>query len=148
MNDQPTESGDALADLIAHLIRGGRVMEARIDDVCAPVGLSAIKMWALTWLAEADAPLPLGRLAERLQCAKSNATQLVDRLEADELVRRIPDLQDRRMVLVEITAEGRCRFHAGREAMRVVEGELASMYDGTARSELVHLLARLIASRE
>ena len=46
---------------------------------------SAHKLAALHHLTQAGESLPLGQLAERLSCVKSNVTQLVDRLEADGL---------------------------------------------------------------
>lgn len=64
-------------------------------------------MGALQQLKIANEPLPLGQFADHLSCAKSNATQLIDRLEAEGLVRRIPDPHDRRSVLAQITDEGK-----------------------------------------
>src|SRR6478735_3002007 len=57
--------------------------------------------------------LPLGQLAERLSCVKSNITQLVDRLEADGLVSRAPDPHDRRARLAVMTPAGRIACEAG-----------------------------------
>ena len=67
-------------------------IEARLDTI----GLSLAKLAALNVLAEAGESLPLGQLADRLSCVKSNITQLVDRLETDGLVVRKPDPRDRR----------------------------------------------------
>ena len=64
-------------------------------------------------LVEAGGQLPLGQLATKLACVKSNATQLVDRLTAEKLVRRVPDPEDRRSILAELTTEGRQCYAAG-----------------------------------
>jgi DNA-binding MarR family transcriptional regulator len=58
-------------------------VQERLETALAPTGLSLAKLGALRHLAEADEPLPLGQLAERIACVKSNVTQLVDRLESD-----------------------------------------------------------------
>ena len=84
-------------------------MEARLNAI----GLSLAKLFALRALAEAGEPDPLGQLAERLACVKSNITQLVDRLEADGLVARKPAANDRRTKLASLTAAGRRAYEDG-----------------------------------
>ncbi|MBN8709442.1 MAG: MarR family transcriptional regulator [Verrucomicrobia bacterium 61-8] len=49
----------------------------------------------------------IGELAERLRIAHHSAVGLVDRLETGKLVKRTPATDDRRRVLVKLTARGR-----------------------------------------
>jgi len=70
-------------------------LEARVESRLAEVGLSLPKLAALHHLSQAGDSLPLGQLAERLACVKSNVTQLVDRLESDGLVTRAADRRAR-----------------------------------------------------
>lgn len=49
----------------------------------------------------------IGELAEQLQIVAHSAVGLVDRLEGDELIRRQPSKEDRRCVLVKLTARGK-----------------------------------------
>ena len=121
------------------------MIQDRLEAALAPSGLSLAKLGALRHLAEANEPLPLGQLAERIACVKSNVTQLVDRLEADELVRRVPDPSDRRSVRAEITDEGRTRYEAGLEALESAENEVISELAFEDREELHRLLDRLAA---
>src|SRR5690606_12259102 len=93
--------------LIEALMRSGKAVELRLDAALAPVGLSATKWNALRQLVNAGGRLSLGQLAEKLSCVRSNATQLVDRLEIENLVRRVPDDEDRRSILAVLTPEGR-----------------------------------------
>jgi MarR family transcriptional regulator, organic hydroperoxide resistance regulator len=58
-----------------------------------------------------DRPRAMGEIAEALQCDNSNVTGIVDSLEGKGLVRRRPSEGDRRVKLIELTAEGR-RVHA------------------------------------
>ena len=90
------------------------------------VGLSMAKHGALSELARAGEPLTLSQLAARLSCVRSNMTQLVDRLEADGLVRRVDDPTDRRSVKAELTDAGRERQVAGEKALRRVQSEFAA----------------------
>src|SRR5262245_28979201 len=59
-----------------------------IESRLSTVGLSVPRLAALQRLVDAGGSLPLGQLADRLACVKSNVTQLVDRLEAEGLVTR------------------------------------------------------------
>jgi DNA-binding MarR family transcriptional regulator len=51
--------------------------------------------------------LPMRVMGERLQLHPTSVTNIVDRLEADGLVKRTPHPSDRRTTLVEICAAGR-----------------------------------------
>lgn len=121
------------------------MIQDRLEAALGPTGLSLAKLGALRHLAEANEPLPLGQLAERIACVKSNVTQLVDRLEADELVRRVPDPSDRRSVRAEITDEGRVRYEAGMQALQSAEDELVADLELGDREQLQRLLGRLAA---
>jgi DNA-binding MarR family transcriptional regulator len=130
-------------DLLATVIHAAEVIRDRLETALEPTGLSIAKLGALRHLAEANEPLPLGQLAERIACVKSNVTQLVDRLEADKLVRRVPDPSDRRSIRAEITEDGRSRFDAGMAAYDSAEEALVSELALTDRDQLQILLSRL-----
>src|SRR5262245_26919616 len=72
-------------------------IERRADAALAEVGLSLPKLGVLWRLSSEDEPLALSELARCNNCVRSNMTQLVDRLEADGLVRRVDDPDDRRI---------------------------------------------------
>lgn len=57
-------------------------------------------------------PVPLSELAEILRVTKGNVTGLIDRLKAQNYVRRTRCKSDRRQVLVEITPEGSAKFES------------------------------------
>ena len=82
-------------------ITGGmtRYFQATVERL----GLTEAQGRLLVLLREAAR---MSSLAEQLGCDASNVTGLVDRLEARGLVRRIADSEDRRIRLVELTAEG------------------------------------------
>jgi len=120
---------------------------ARLETALEPLGLSLAKMGVLAKLVEAGEPLPLGTLAERLACVRSNITQLVDRLEGEKLVTRVDDPRDRRSILAELTAEGRARHAAGVRAMEEAERGLFSHLRKEDRDSLRRLLHALRAGR-
>jgi DNA-binding MarR family transcriptional regulator len=124
-------------------MHAANMIQDRLEAALEPTGLSLAKLGALRHLAEANEPLPLGQLAERIACVKSNVTQLVDRLEADQLVRRVPDPSDRRSVRAEITDDGRAKYTAGTQALENAEAELVGELVLTDREQLHQLLGRL-----
>jgi len=60
----------------------------------------------LMTLLESFGPLPMGRVAEMLGSGLPTATGLVTRMQERGLVERVHDTDDRRVVLVGLTAEG------------------------------------------
>src|SRR3954468_5024642 len=116
-----TESGRTPLFAVLH---AAGTLESRVEEQLAEVGLSLPKLAALHQLSQAGDPLPLGQLAERLACVKSNVTQLVDRLEADGFVTRAPDPNDRRSRLAVITEQGRKAYVEGARVQRAAEEQL------------------------
>ena len=101
------------------------------------------KHGALTKLEEAGEPLTLSELAERLSCVRSNITQLVDRLEADGLVRRVADPADRRSVRAELTKLGMEKQAAGASELARIHAEIADRLSSTDLGGLESALSSL-----
>jgi DNA-binding MarR family transcriptional regulator len=97
----------------------------------------------LAKLVAAGESLPLGTLAERMACVRSNMTQLIDRLEADKLVRRVADPGDRRSIHAELTKEGRERYAAVLKTVEQAERELFSGLPENEQNVLLKLLSSL-----
>jgi DNA-binding MarR family transcriptional regulator len=114
-----------------------------IESRLSPVGLSVPRLAALQRLVDAGGSLPLGQLADRLACVKSNVTQLVDRLEAEGLVTRSPDPEDKRSRLAIITEEGRRLHQDGARIQREVEEQLFSTLSVDESVRLSEIIAKL-----
>ena len=95
------------------LLEAGRTQFGRLEDALKAVGLSAAKYYVLSQLAESREPGALRDLAQEQECVPSNMTTLVDRLEADGLVRRVDDPTDRRSKRAELTDLGVARVSVG-----------------------------------
>jgi DNA-binding MarR family transcriptional regulator len=127
------------------VLHASSVLESRFESRLSDVGLSLAKLAALGRLSEAGESLPLGQLADRLSCVKSNVTQLVDRLEADGLVSRTSDPNDRRSRLAVLTDAGRIAYQKGSEIQRQTEAEMFGVLT-ESESDLLHkLLGKLQA---
>jgi DNA-binding MarR family transcriptional regulator len=112
-------------ELMFALVHAARGIEQQLEAVLEEVGLSAAKFAALTHLIEAGEPLSLSQCAARLTCVRSNITQLMDRLEAEGLVRRIDDPADRRGVKAVVTVLGKERQVAGAQQVAKVRKQFA-----------------------
>jgi len=134
---------DPSAALSLELLGASSSVEARLEAALEPLGLSLAKFGALSRLVAAGEPLPLSTLAERCACVRSNITQLVDRLEAENLVTRIHDPHDRRSIRAELTEEGRRRQSEGGRAIQEAEAEIFAKVPPKERGSLRQLLRSL-----
>jgi DNA-binding MarR family transcriptional regulator len=134
---------DTECDGLFAVLHASSVLEARVESRLAEINLSLAKLAALRQLSRAGDSLPLGQLAERLACVKSNVTQLVDRLEADGLVTRLPDSGDRRSRLAVLTDKGRQACAQGDDIQYRAEREVFSVLSADEAAELRRLLAKL-----
>jgi DNA-binding MarR family transcriptional regulator len=130
------------------LLHAAHSAEAEIEARLDGIGLSIAKLMALQALADAGEPVPLGQLAQRLSCVKSNITQLVDRLEADGLVARRPDARDRRTKLAALTPAGRKACDQGAKARREAERALLARLSADEARQLGALVAKVGRARK
>ncbi|GGN58196.1 MULTISPECIES: MarR family winged helix-turn-helix transcriptional regulator [Oceanobacillus] len=65
---------------------------------------------ALQWLLE-EGDLTIGELSNKISLAFSTTTDLVDRMEKNELVERIRDNKDRRVVRIHLLDKGKVIIH-------------------------------------
>src|SRR5262245_24977282 len=137
-----------IKDTLASLFHTVGAIQAHIEARLEPAGLSIPKLAALARLVEAGDSLPLGQLAERLTCVKSNVTQLVDRLEADGFVSREFDPTDRRSRLAVITATGRKAYERGIRLQDEAERELFGRLSSEEANQLRALMGKLEMRRQ
>jgi DNA-binding MarR family transcriptional regulator len=125
------------------LLDAGRAQIARLEEALKVVGLSAAKYKVLSQIAKSSEPVPLRLLAEEQQCVASNVTTLVDRLEADGLVRRVDDPADRRSKRAELTDLGQEKAEEGARVVADVERAFAESLGPTERLALAKVLSSL-----
>ena len=143
MNDLQVSEPSSPGSVMFSLLDAAHALEARVEAALAGVGLSSAKYSVLTKLARAGEPLALSDLAAQVCCVRSNMTQLVDRLEAEGLVRRVDDLEDRRMVRAALTKLGEEREAAGTKLMERIQSQVAGMLTKADRVVLERALSAL-----
>lgn len=129
------------------LLHAAGAVETFVDAKLSAVGLSLPKLAALDRLIRAGGSLPLGQLAERLSCVRSNVTQLVDRLDADGLVTREPDPNDRRSRLAVVTEAGRRAHEQGSRAHQEAERQLFGALSPEDSASLAVIIEKLTTVR-
>ncbi len=90
--------GSQLLPVLAQLVRFLRQLEG-------PDNPSSVALSVLRRLSD-DGPARVTELARLTRASQPGMTQLVGRMEKAALVRRVPDPNDGRGVLVEVTGEG------------------------------------------
>lgn len=124
-----------------------RAAAGETDDLLnqrlAAADISLPQLELLDHLARLSGPAPLGRLAELLECSRSNVTQLVDRLQRRGLIWRMVDARDRRTVLARLTSEGIRRHDTGLEVVIDLERDLRGAFSGDVLRQLLSGLAEL-----
>jgi DNA-binding MarR family transcriptional regulator len=101
------EVADRLHSAAVRLLRAVRVVDEE-------TGLSAPKLSALSVLTFAG-PMSLSALARAEQVTAATMSKLVSDLEAEGLVAKRVDTQDRRGLRIDVTAKGRALFQEGRK---------------------------------
>jgi DNA-binding MarR family transcriptional regulator len=122
---------------ITSIMRAHQLFLGRANEVLRPFELTFARYEVLAWLAwNADCgSLSLSQIGERLQVTAATVTNAIDRLEADQLVRRLPHPNDTRSTLAEITPRGRRLVSAATaelnakvfETVRLSEEEMESL---------------------
>ncbi len=128
---------------VTSLMRAQQIVIGELDEILKKHGLTFARFEALVLLTFArTGSLPMRVMGERLQLHPTSVTNIVDRLEADGLVRRNPHPTDRRTTLVEITEAGHARREAATEAVTSVEFGLRGLTDRQTE-QLTDLLAKV-----
>lgn len=125
----------------AHARLGQRIERAVMNEA----GLPLLHLRALAALADAPEGRRMNSLARALHMSKSGLTRLVDRLEAQGLVLRLPADDDRRAVRAALTEEGaRALAGAFPAYLRSLQEALSTALTPSDLDLLSSLLRRLV----
>jgi len=139
--------GDPLAtEVYATLVRTGSALMGEIErTVAASLGINLQISNTLAVIEGAGQPLTPSEISERTLISSATMTSTIDRLERQGLVRRLPNPEDRRSVLVEVTEAGRAlcdRFLPGINALQIA---VMSDLEPAERQQLLDLLGKVLA---
>ena len=111
-------------------------------------GLSIPARILLATLEGSAEPLSHSAIGDRLLVTGASVTSLVDTLERRGLVTRMRDKNDRRIVLVGLTTEGRTSVDSFLPEVTALHAAEFSVLDDAEREQLVILLAKVAAAIE
>jgi DNA-binding MarR family transcriptional regulator len=147
------ERPDLAVDPIAIVYRVGRLaahFATEVDRVFQHSGVTSADFAVLANLRRAGAPFQISqrRLADALRLTSGTVSVRIDRLAHAGLVRRAPDPDDRRGVLVSLTADGEQLFDALAPEHLANEARLVAALDADDQAELARLLQLLLVEYE
>lgn len=129
--------------MVTSIMRVQQILIGRVDAVLAAFNLTFARYEVLMLLLfSSRGALPLGKMGARLQVHPASVTNVVNRLEADGLVRRRPHPSDGRTTLAEVTPAG---TRLARRATDALNAEVFASTGLSARQldQLFGLLRRL-----
>ena len=146
MAQQPAQAADDIDRDVCKLVhRFVQRLDVHVRRVAEDVGMTASQVVALRELSE---PITARELAVRMACEASNATFVLDRLEAQDLIERRPHPTDRRALAIVVTERTREAAEAtlGHEHAR--RFRVAAALGAAERETVIRFLEALSATTE
>jgi DNA-binding MarR family transcriptional regulator len=128
---------------VTSVMRVQQILQSAVDGALRAHGLTFARYEALVLLVfSRRGSLPMRVMGERLQLHPTSVTNIVDRLEADGLVKRTRHPTDRRTTLAEITESGRERMAEATAGVTAIDFGLVGLTDQQTE-QLTDLLAKV-----
>lgn len=105
MTDQNKHSSESVAILEKELRYISHLIKQKGREILSNYTITPPQFVALQWLHESG-DMTIGDLSTKMYLAFSTTTDLVDRMEKNELVQRVRDEKDRRVVRIHLLPEG------------------------------------------
>jgi len=96
---------ERVAEIIDNLRRVFQVVNEQSKKAEKETGLTGPQLWAIKTIAQ-EAPIMVSEIARSMYLHPATVVGILDRLEKQELVKRIRSSEDRRVVRVELTGKG------------------------------------------
>ena len=126
------------------LLKIGKAAERRFAEALKPSGLSPRHLGVLFEVQAC--PTSQQALIDTIGVDPSKLVGLLNDLEADGLIVRKRDPEDRRRHIVEVSKAGSARLEDAKQIAAAVEEELLAGLDAGQRAELLALLAQVADS--
>ena len=138
---------EGIVDRISGL---SRRLQRSMNETLAEFGLDTAEYKVLGSLSQAGEPhrSTPGRLARRMELSSGAMTNRLDRMEEAGLVRRLPDPDDRRGVLVELTEQGRETYRDAVGVQAKKEALVTGGLDADEKTQLNALLRKMMVEFE
>ena len=132
--------------LATSIMRVQQLIIAELDAALKPYGITFARFEVLVLLSfSSTGRLPLSKIGERLMVHPTSVTNAMDRLEAQGLVKRVADVEDRRRTFAELTPEGEEVLAKATKQIMSIDFAINGL-DAAQQDETYELLRSLRAS--
>ncbi|QDT10876.1 MarR family winged helix-turn-helix transcriptional regulator [Planctomycetes bacterium K23_9] len=129
-------------ETLLNLLRAGDQIDNRLSRLFREHGLTLSRFNVLRSLIVADRTLTCGEIGERMIQVVPAITSLVDKLEKQGLVERNRSTEDRRVVYVSITKQGKKLADQTMKPLAELEQRLMKKLNKSERKALIRLLEK------
>lgn len=142
MNDNEKHSFDSIATLEKELRFISHLIKQKGREILSNYTITPPQFVALQWLDESG-DMTIGDLSTKMYLAFSTTTDLVDRMEKNELVQRVRDEQDRRVVRIHLLPEGERIIQEVIAKRQNYLRDILAHFDDVEGQDLIRLLQKL-----
>jgi DNA-binding MarR family transcriptional regulator len=136
-------SGDETMVAATSIMRAQQIVLAAVDEALSPFDLTFARYEALVLLLFSRKHcLPLGKMGSRLMVHPTSVTNVIDRLEQQGFVDRIPHPTDRRATLAQLTESGEKVVTEATQAVTKVAFGLGCLSESDLR-QLSHIVRKV-----
>ncbi|MDE2050894.1 MAG: MarR family transcriptional regulator [Gammaproteobacteria bacterium] len=143
-NYEPSRSVAHLVGQVRTEILAALERELTADRHVAEVGVTAAQFIVLTRLAAAERKKSASDLCKEMSYDAGAMTRMIDRLESKGLIRRARCPQDRRLVYLEMTEQGRAVYPRLRELSMAIQNRFLRGFSRADARQLEGLLGRML----
>ena len=142
MKDNSKHSFESVALMEKELRYISHLIKQKGREILSNYTITPPQFVALQWLHESG-DMTIGDLSNKMYLAFSTTTDLVDRMEKNELVQRVRDEQDRRVVRIHLLPEGERIIQEVIEKRQNYLRDLLQEFAVDEAQELLKLLKKL-----
>ena len=142
MKDNSKHSIESVAAMEKELRYISHLIKQKGREILSNYTITPPQFVALQWLHESG-DMTIGDLSNKMYLAFSTTTDLVDRMEKNELVQRVRDEQDRRVVRIHLLPEGERIIQEVIDKRQNYLRDLLQDFEVDEAQELLKLLKKL-----
>lgn len=143
--DEYPDGNPGAAEAFATIIRAGQCLYEELERaMLASFGVPQNVLNSLAVIEGAEAPLTPSQIGERTFSSSATMTATLDALEYRGWVSRLPNPEDRRSLLIEITDEGRAITDRFLPGVRKLEQAILRDLSRTEQTSLLKLLGKVL----
>jgi DNA-binding MarR family transcriptional regulator len=139
MEKQAAFTVDQVFEIERELRYVSSIVKQKGREILADFPITPPQFIALQWLNE-EGDMTIGELSNKMYLACSTTTDLIDRMEANDLVERVRDTSDRRVVRIHLKEKGKKIIDEVLEARRKYLADVLAQFSERDIEDLARTL--------